>query len=260
VEELGNWLNELERRRDWLAGQGCDYLLVIVPEKSTIYPELMPANVPRFGQKTRLDQLVAYVEDNSDLQILDLREALLLGRSQRETYYRTDTHWNGWGAFIASERILLRLAERHPGIRPYAETDYWFREQERSGGDLARLLALGDVLTDQRILAVLRVPTRAGEAPTGVAPEPNLGPWGQPQAWESSLEDAPTVVVFSDSFGAALVPFLSEHFRRSLYLVRFGVDETVILRERPDIVVQELAERELQRAAPPNDIVELAYE
>ncbi len=251
AQELANWQDELERRRDWLAAQGSDYLLVIAPEKSTIYPEFMPANVPRIGQQTRLDQLVKYLAENSNLQVVDLRKALMQAKSQRPTHYRTDTHWNDWGAFIAYQRILTTLTERHSNIQPKNATDYIFREQDTSGGDLAGMLALKDLLSDQAIMAEAVVLARAQQADTGIAPLPNVPAWNQPEAKEVPDLDAPTAIMFRDSFGSTLIPFLSEHFRRILYLHQYSLDEKAVLRERPTIVIQEMAERELQGAAPP---------
>lgn len=252
AQELANWQGELERRRDWLAAQGSDYLLVIAPEKSTIYPEFMPGNVPRFGQQTRLDQLTVYLAENSDLQVVDLRKALIQAKAQRPTYYRTDTHWNGWGAFVAYQQIMAKLGGRHPGLHPKNAADYTFQARDAAGNDLAGMLGLKDVLRDQAIVAEATDLICARQADTRMAPLPNVPEWNQPEAREVPDLDAPTLVVFRDSFGKALIPFLSEHFRRSLYLHRYSLNEAAILREHPSIVIQEMAERELQEASPSN--------
>lgn len=250
-QELTNWQEELERRRDWLATRGSDYLLVISPEKSTIYPRFMPDNVPRIGQQTRLDQLLRYLSEYSDLQVVDLRTALKQASGQYPSYYRTDTHWTVWGAFVAYQQIMTTLSKRHPDLLPKTTADFTFWLQEAAGGDLAGMLGLKDILSDQAVVAETIVPAQAHSAETGIAPLPNVPEWNQPEAWEISDQDAPTAVVFRDSFGKALIPFLSEHFRRSLYLHRYGLDEAAILRECPDLVIQEIAERELQGSTPP---------
>src|SRR5262249_42870784 len=40
--QLAGWQRVLEARRDWLARRGIRYLVVLVPEKQTIYPEELP--------------------------------------------------------------------------------------------------------------------------------------------------------------------------------------------------------------------------
>ena len=60
----------------------------------------------------------------------------------------------------------------------------------------------------------------------------------------------PRAVVFRDSFGSALIPFLSEHFSRALYLWQYNVDPDVVLDERPDVVIQEWVGRRLSTLPP----------
>lgn len=252
-QQLADWQRELERRRDWLATHGSDYLVIIAPEKSTIYPELMPASVPRLGQETRLDQLMQYLEANSSLQVVDPRDALIKAKAVRPTYYATDTHWNAWGAFVAYQQIQAQLASPDStGLQPVSESDYAFELQDTTGGDLAGMLALKDELTDDYIAATAITPRNVWPAAPGIGPLPNVPEWNQPEAWESPELDAPTLVMFRDSFGAALIPFLAPQFRRSLFLHRYGLDEATILREHPTLVIEELAERTLhQYASPP---------
>ena len=252
AKELADWKSELERRRDWLAARGSDYLLVIAPEKSTMYPEYMPGAVPRIGHTTRLDQLTAYLAKTSDLKALDLRADLNQARSQYPTYFRTDTHWNDWGAFVAYQAIMKRLSVDHPQLHPVSATDYTFTEQGMAGGDLAGMLGLEDMLNDKAIVAQRIVPTGVQSAETGIAPLANVPIWGsQPEARGVPGLDAPAAIIFRDSFGKALITFLAQDFRRSLYLNRYGLDEEAIVRERPAIVIQEIAERSLQGSIPP---------
>jgi hypothetical protein len=54
--------------------------------------------------------------------------------------------------------------------------------------------------------------------------------------------------MFHDSFGVRLIPFLSEHFARIVYSSgpadwRRNFDPQLVERERPQVVIQEIAER-----------------
>jgi hypothetical protein len=60
----------------------------------------------------------------------------------------------------------------------------------------------------------------------------------------------PRAVVFRDSFGSALVPFLAEHFSRALFLWQYNVDPDVVLAERPAVVIQEWVGRRLSTLLP----------
>ena len=65
----------------------------------------------------------------------------------------------------------------------------------------------------------------------------------------------PSAVVFRDSFTAAMAPFLSEHFRRVVYLWRndFAADE--VRAEHPDVVLQEIVSRHIQYYEPSPELI-----
>src|SRR6266478_4099192 len=74
-EQLERWKKSLERRAAWLHSRGVVYLFVVPPEKSTVYPELLPNYLqPHPGSFTRFDQLTQYL--NSPVPFLDLRPAM----------------------------------------------------------------------------------------------------------------------------------------------------------------------------------------
>ena len=65
----------------------------------------------------------------------------------------------------------------------------------------------------------------------------------------------PRAVVFRDSFASRLVPFLSEHFSRAVYLWQNDFDPEIVLRERPDVVIQEIAGRHLYVYTPSPELI-----
>ena len=60
----------------------------------------------------------------------------------------------------------------------------------------------------------------------------------------------PRAVIFRDSFGSALIPFLSEHFSRALYLWQYNFDPAIVTEERPSVVIQEWVGRRLATMLP----------
>jgi hypothetical protein len=69
----------------------------------------------------------------------------------------------------------------------------------------------------------------------------------------------PRAVVFRDSFSNALVPFLSEHFERVVWVWDRDVLPEVVLREQPDLVIQEVVGRFLGRPPKgPSELLEAA--
>ena len=117
------------------------------------------------------------------------------------------------------------------------------------GNDLALLLSLGDVLPASRLSLVPRAPRRARWLATDAAL-----PSGSQGVYISEIDDPSLsrAVVFQDSFGEALRPFLSEHFQRTFHSRQVLFDPAVVEQERPSVVIQEMVERLLMEDFPPD--------
>lgn len=226
-------LMEIQKRME---ANGIKFLLVIAPNKETIYPEYLPTGIPRAENPTWADQIVVSME-GTPVHILDLRPVLQNARPVAPVYFKTDTHWNPVGARAAYDAILTSLKPGFPILQPHPLSDF-DQVTETSSGDLAELIHLkGDVTESFTALhARFEKPSKGlKNPPTGqmitVMPDQAL----------------PKAVIFRDSFFNGLQPFTSEHFSRVVYVSDFKVDFNLIKEERPDIVILEVAERYLDR-------------
>jgi len=236
--ELTQWREELESRRAWLAERGIRYLVVVAPNKETIYPEFMPPELRPVGAESRLDQLKRDLQAHSSVELLDLRPALRRAKQTQRIYHRTDTHWNDAGANVAYAEILARLHPWFPELNA-ATLPGSLVVHNTSGGDLARILALDDRFREERIDFVPTAPHRARKAADG-----NLGE-SDAVAMECADCGGPRVVMTQDSFNTNLTPLLAEHFSRIVFVDGTRLDRSLIERERPGLVIQEFVERVL---------------
>ncbi len=124
-QELEQWRVTLEERYYWLKEQGIAYIFAIAPNKSQIYPEYYPdkINSIKASQETRrYDQLINYLRDTSIVPVVDLRNALLEVKAKvtagtapnHMLFYRTDGHWNAYGAFWAYRAIIEEINASYP--------------------------------------------------------------------------------------------------------------------------------------------------
>jgi len=65
----------------------------------------------------------------------------------------------------------------------------------------------------------------------------------------------PRAVIFRDSFTSQLVPFLSEHFSRAVYVWQNDFDANLVTEEHPDVVIQEIVGRHLYNFIPSPELV-----
>jgi len=250
-KELELRKNLLEQKRDWLEEQGIAYLFVIPPNKHSIYPEYIPDEFTLIRGRTRLDQLVEYLENHSDIHILDLRKTLLDNKDRLRLYHRTDTHWNDAGAYFAYAEMIREIDRMLPCWKsePWMLSDFEVVKVKGKGGDLAGLIKLEESIQEERILFR---PERKRKADLIRMPAYLDRKWifcnhvFAPFARENPDGNG-TAVIFHDSFSMALSPFLGEHFRRAVFIWRNNPDyfllEDVIEEEQPDIVVEEVLER-----------------
>ncbi len=247
--QLESWRQTIEARRDWLAARGIHFLFVVPPDKHTIYPEFLPSNMRPVHKQSRLDQLLSYMHEHSTVDTLDLRPALWRAKKDGQIYCKLDTHWNGLGAFVAHREIARSLRKWFPDLRVPELDPTRIGRQERTGGDLARMLGLDSDLKEIDPLVNTDPPqativTGAGEAVRDPSALIDL--------IVSEKKNAPIArgVILHDSFCADLLPLLSEDFGRAAYLWGSEFDPEKILPERPQVVIWELVERLLMKPPP----------
>jgi hypothetical protein len=240
VEELETWRQTLLKRRAFLARRGIPYLFVIVPDKQMVYPEFMPGSLRRLREDYRADQLLAYMRAHApDVEILDLRPAVIGARGRELLYHRYDTHWNDRGALVAYQAIVRRLQGWFPSMTPLARADF-DTDARVPSGDKTTLLGL----TDPGKQSMPGLVLRRGPGYHVVAPA-HPDPYGEDPILivEHRDQTLPTAMVFRDSFGARLIPLLSEHFRHVEYYWQNELAYDEIARQHPDVVIQEFVAR-----------------
>lgn len=241
-EELDNAVHIFTERGKWLARQGAAMLVVIAPNKPTIYGEYLPKSYYKLGKSPRLDQLAAAFT-NAGIPFLDLRPTLEKAKAQRRAYWKTDTHWNDWGALMGCSAIIEALRPRFPAMPPLDPKAYEVREFIATGGDLSAQMLLENRLTERFIQMAPRFTPTAKDGPLLGYPNPATRP-GRPLivkvTGDSSL---PKAVFFRDSFSTAAVPFLAERFSRSVYVWDHRFHPYIVQAEKPDVVIFEAVER-----------------
>jgi len=248
---LANWREAVLRARDWLEARNISYVFTIAPDKHVIYADRMPERLAKVGDVSRADQLFTALQDTG--LAVDVRPSLYDARTRERIYHQTDTHWNDRGALVAYQRIIGAVRARVPRT-PAAWTREDFEPVERidPGMDLAGMMGLKRVLTEVNLTLVPRRPRRARVVePAGAKPTAEEG------RLVTEIDDRllPRAVIFRDSFVSPLVPFLSEHFSRAVYVWQNDFDADSVAQERPDVVIQEIVGRHLYNFIPSPELV-----
>ena len=240
---------ELLKRNAFLDSRGIAFLVVIVPEKYSVYPEFLPewATASKDGT-TSLDRIAADLAKYPELHFIDLRAPLQVAKGRERVYYQTDSHWNYLGAMVGYTEVMdeaMRLVpglSMAPAVRPpyVAGVEYY-------GGDLAQMLGLPKELQEDDIAPlgkILATPqTRCAQLE--ITAETDL------EIYVNRCADASryTALVYRDSNAIPLIPMLAENFARSTFVSSAQINPALVDRLKPDIVIEEMVQRSLASPA-----------
>lgn len=235
--ELDDMLLSIRRRAEWLESLGSTYTVLIAPDKSSIYADHLPAwlREPPLGP-VPLDQLVGRALERREPSLVDVRGTLLGRRSDDLLYYPYGSHWNPLGAYHAYRALFERLAQTDSRLAPLSLDRFDVTPILDVADSWGLRTHLEDVLIQPsfRLDLVDDLAVRSG--PRGW--KPNLQ-----HVWEHPDSTLPTAIVFADSFGDNILPFIRLHFSRTLQIRGYSFDTDVVRVFRPDHVIQVVVER-----------------
>lgn len=247
-------------RREKLAKHGIPYVFAIAPTKELVYTDKLPETL-HLSQELFPYQQVMHALEEEGFEILSLHDTLIRGKELGQVYHRTDTHWNSLGGYLAYCRIMTEL-DKYIGCGQASPLDS-FKTRQHVGltSDLSNKQKVaylnGEFYTihpsyfdanafTEEVSALL--PHDGFKAKTVDIPEAlAISPTRPTVVREVDDASLPTLMVMRDSFATNLIPFLSEHFRRSVYLWHPEPHMPSVEAEKPDIVLQVMVDRFMQR-------------
>lgn len=249
--EVANWKTSILRAHDWLRSRGIAYVFTIAPDKHVIYPQQLPSSVQPTGAVLRADQVFETLKGNDF--VVNPRPALEEAARRERVFDVTDSHWNVRGAFVAYQAIIEAVRRQVPAVPPaHARSEFKETSKITEAGDLAGMIGLKRSMTEERPILEPLVPRQARIV------EPlnsNAGADVGRLVTEIPGSTLPRAVVFRDSYTSAMIPFLSEHFSRVVYLWQDDFDANEVLTEHPDVVIQEIIGRHLYTFIPSPELV-----
>jgi hypothetical protein len=139
AKELMVLQNRLEIENEWFIKRNITFFILPSPDKHSIYPEYLPWQYDSVVGPSKLTQIFEHMKLHSKLQLIDVKQALLNAKNiyPLNVYFKTDTHWNNIGAFVAYEEIMKRLLVIYPELLPHRFEDFIQDRKLERRGDLA---------------------------------------------------------------------------------------------------------------------------
>lgn len=252
--ELREWIEVYRAKKRWLQQHGIQYLLVVAPNKLSLYGEFVGEPWLEQRGETRFSQLKRTIQEHDKSTFLDLTPTLASKAREEYVFFKSDTHWTPYGAYLGYLAIAEKMESLFPGShfkRDFSVSDIRSRtcdKKTNNCGDLTTMLLDHDSFTESY---------RAVSTSSSCAYSKDYH-YKLSDVDETHSTTYPVVMgcdsgelralVFRDSFFNALKPFFSENFKEVIYLWK-NYDQKNIeeLLEvfKPDIVIEEKGEREL---------------
>ena len=246
--ELEAWVARMEANRKWLADRGISFIIMLAPDKNTIYPELLPQYPKKPGVLTRADQLSVRLQ-GSALTFIDPRATIMAAKSQHpRLYFEGDSHWGQRAAFIAYEMLTAEISKKFPKIHRLTLDDY----DVLTGPVAIDLVYLLGLHRDLSFTGENFTPKTGATSLVADVKRPLAGSsWGWPISFYAiSNPESPRAVIFGDSFTDYVLgpTFLYRTLNNPVFTHHnLGTFNFSLVKEvKPDIVIAVIAERYLK--------------
>lgn len=239
-EELRRFNYNLVVTTKWFEKHNIKYYLTIPPVKPRIYNETLPEFLKIKLSFSKINQIRDYLTEMSSINFIDYQKELLEEKNNREIYYKTDTHWNEYGAFVGYSKIVNTISKDFPEIIPFKLNQFNEKKLKYNSSDLLGMLGykanysttLYYLELNDSIVPILT------DSITMSSTANEYEKWKMPNC-TNNLK----IVIVRDSYSQHLKKFLSLNFSESVYLWFAQVPIKTIAKEKPVIVLHEILER-----------------
>lgn len=245
--QLDQWVARFEAIRASLARRNTPMIMMIAPEKNTIYPEMLPQFPKPPGTITRADQIAQRLK-GTNIVFVDPRISIMAEKKDHPgLYFQADTHWGHRAAFVAYTLLAKELARQFPNFKPAKLGEYEAIDTVVPS-DLAYLLGLqNDIIVRGEVLK--RKVAGPHEGVDIRQPSAKSG-WGWPISFHKTLlADAPQALIFGDSFTDYILgpAFLYETVKNPIFTHHnnLTLNFSLVDEVKPDVVIVIIAERYL---------------
>lgn len=225
----------LTNRALQLSRQGIRYILLLVPNKHRIESQNMPPIHRQTDHTSRFDQVDSLLRTIPHLVYIPLTDAL---KKSPFTYYKTDTHWSLLGGYLGTSAIAKITGAPLPALSGL--------NVERNSGDLTKMLGLHHLLFEYTLRPEIK-PNAKAHTPVGYLPQDHARKEYGERKYSTANMNLPNAVVFHDSYGKALFPYLPELYNNTTFLWDQHIKQGIIEQENAKVVIHVVVERYADR-------------
>ena len=224
--QLFNVAHSLAMVQAYAQKNGASFAFAAAPNKNSLYGTYMPYYYqPLRTGKSNLERLEEYLQ-SEQVNTIDLYQ--IFRDDGSVLYHKRDSHWNNEGAALAADKILNGLEKEHS-----AYTDRTYTVKKDFEGDLHHMLYPAMPKLEEEIYYDTAPQfTYCEEVESNFAPKITTRSNG-----------SGSLVMYRDSFGNALLPFLAEAFETAYFSRALPYYLPELSEQKADALIIERAER-----------------
>jgi hypothetical protein len=236
--ELYDIVHNLVLLKDYVEQSGSRFLLMVAPNKNTLYD----GNMPYYYKKAKISNLERLIPllDKEGIEYIDLVKAF--ANEEDVLYFQRDTHWNNAGAVLVYNAVMDYLGKEH---ETYLNVPVQIIKDHE--GDIDKLLYPLAAEEEQNIYF-----NKEWRYEYVNDVKDNMEPWIE----TVNLQKQGRLLMYRDSFGESLVPFFADEYGEAYFsrLVPYNMEN--LSQYYPDTVIVERVERKLAAFATEIPIME----
>lgn len=239
-QKMENIVYNLELLERILGRKNISFVFTIAPNKNSLYEEYMPERYQKLRTLNSPGNNSERFQEQTEGRNLSYVNLFSLFRSHKKAlYHKTDSHWNNEGAALAAGALLQAL-----GRQPEEYNTMSFDTRKDFQGDLFHMLYPACRDSEKEIYY---------NKQWNYTYDTEISSTFDPLITTTNKNAFGKVVVFRDSFGNALLPFLAEEYGEGIFSRAMPITAEDAVRQEAEGVIVEVAERNLallQEKAP----------
>ena len=226
-EEMNVIKEKLLKTKEKLNNKKIDFYVLVLPNKENTYSDYIPSLIKKSNRGySKTEMLINYLNKETNLNIVYPKEELIKGRDSMDTYYKYDTHWNDFGAYIGVKELMKTI-----------DSDFKMEKatfsKGKTLGDLANLNLASKYLNINEIIVK--------DYLSKINLSCNVN--GEFRNCESNGIYDKTILFVGDSFRNATVNYLGKIYKKSIFVHKNIYNQDLIEKYKPDIIIYEAVER-----------------
>ena len=233
-QEAQDIANKIIEMSQYCESIGVEFYYYVAPNSHTIYSDKLPLKPA--NKANDFDQIKQKLE--REFPVLDIRPALRKAKQKQQVYQKTDSHWSEYGAYIGVNELLRVMQDKFPKIELIRLEDYVLEKTYKEVTDLAEMLKIK--VREELIQFSEKNQTKIEVKQTIIN--------GIEEIYTKNATGNYKGMIYRDSYAGLMIPFLRKTFRNLTFISSPRFDKQRIATEKPDFVIYEIVERNLNFA------------